>query len=226
MSAPTCCSSAVSSSTRSIESRPRSSSRLASGVDDRARLGGLSNRGQNRLRDRGAPETRGPPLPEPGRRDRAWPPLPDFTRRSISKRLILPVDVRGSGVHPDLVAEHALVVRQVDRGALHLEADDVADVGDLPLAQHLVVGDDDGVQPLGGRLARPREPEHAEFLDERRLAVDGLDLFRVDVLARAEDDQLLLAAGDRQPALVVQPPEVARVQPAVAQASPRWRRAG
>ena len=41
----------------------------------------------------------------------------------------------------------------------------------MPLrAQHLFVGHDHRVQPLGRRLARPAEAEHAQFLDERRLA--------------------------------------------------------
>ena len=44
-----------------------------------------------------------------------------------------------------------------------------------------------------------------------------LNLFRVDVLAGAEDDDFLLAAGDVEVAAAVQVAEVAGVQPAVAE---------
>ncbi len=57
--------------------------------------------------------------------------------------------------------------------------------------------------------------EHAQLLDERRLPVVRLDLFGIQFLPGAEDDDFLLAAGDVEAAVGVEAAEVARAQPAV-----------
>ena len=115
---------------------------------------------------------------------------PQFARRRARQRL-----------ERDVVAQDALVRRQLDRQTLELEPHDLAEVHDAALAHDLLVRDDHRVQALGRRLARPAHAEHAELLDERRLAVVRLDLLGIEVLSRAEHDHFFLAARDVQAAL-------------------------
>ena len=56
---------------------------------------------------------------------------------------------------------------------------------------------------------------HANFLDVGRLQIVGLDLFGIDVLAVAEDDDVFLATGDKQIAAGVEIAEIAGMQPAI-----------
>ena len=122
-------------------------------------------------------------------------------------------------VLPDVIGEDALGGRQGRGDALHVVADDLADVDDAVLAQHLEVGDDHAVQALAERLAglAALQAQDAELLDPRRAQVVGLDLFGIDVFAGAEDDDILGASGDEVVALGVGVGKVAGVEPAVAQ---------
>jgi hypothetical protein len=52
-------------------------------------------------------------------------------------------------LEPDVVAEHPLVRRQARAGTLHLEAQQIAGVGDLAGLEHLVVQHHHGMQALG-----------------------------------------------------------------------------
>ena len=58
--------------------------------------------------------------------------------------------------------------------------------------------------------------EDADFFDERRLFENrGFNLFRVDVFAARQHDNVLFAPGDEQVAIRVNMPQIARMQPAV-----------
>ena len=107
---------------------------------------------------------------------------------------------------PDLISEHALVVRQVTDAPSISKRSRSPTFDDLALLQQFLVGDDDGIQPFRRRLVGPGQAQHADFLDERRPPIDRLDLLGVDVLAGTEDDELLAAAGDHEPALGVARP--------------------
>ena len=63
--------------------------------------------------------------------------------------------------------------------------------------------------------------DHA-LADQRVRAQPVLEHGRRDVLAAGGDDELLLAAGDAQEAVVVELADVAGVEPAVARAPRRW----
>ena len=59
------------------------------------------------------------------------------------------------------------------------------------------------------------QPHHGNFLDERRLQVVRFDLFRIDILAVAEDDDFFLAPSQKQMALRVEIAEIASEEPSV-----------
>ncbi len=124
---------------------------------------------------------------------------------------------RGSGqrLERDVVAQNALVRRQLDRQALELEAHDLAEVHDAAFAHDLLVRHDHRVQALGGWLTRPAQAEHAELLDERRAAVVRFDLLGIEILSRAQHDHFLLAPCDVQAALTIEPAKISRVEPPV-----------
>ena len=61
------------------------------------------------------------------------------------------------------------------------------------------------------------QPDDAHLLDPRRLQVVLLDLFGIDILPRAEHDDLLRSPGDEQIATVVEIAEVAGEEPALAE---------
>ena len=188
------------SSTRSIESRPRSSSRFDSGRIEpppRARAPMIAAAalpcGSSAQADAGCRALRPPRcaalatlLPQP-----AFDLVTlEFARRRSRQRL-----------EPDVVAEHALVRRQMNRLPFELEAKQIARVDDLALAHQVHVRDDDGIQPFGRRIVRrPVSPSTQISLTNGGLPVIRLDLLRVDVLAGREDDHFFLAAGDREPA--------------------------
>ena len=67
----------------------------------------------------------------------------------------------------------------------------------------------------------PPVADHDALGDERVLLDLGLEVRRGDVLAARGDDDVLLAAGDRQVAVVVELADVAGVQPAVDERLPR-----
>ena len=100
MSAPTFCSSAVSSSTRSMESRPRSSSRLASGVSVAPGLARLTNHLEDRRQLRPL-EKRAVRVVE----DRAGRVAPGFGRRLHPALDLEALDLAGrrtrQRLHPD-----------------------------------------------------------------------------------------------------------------------------
>ena len=58
--------------------------------------------------------------------------------------------------------------------------------------------------------------DHRQLLDERGVAVEILDLVGVDVLAVGVDDDVLRAPDEVQVAVLVEAPEIAGVEPAVA----------
>ena len=131
------------------------------------------------------------------------------------------LDLAGAGagqiVLPDFVAQDALGGRHLRRQSFDFEAQHVADVDDLSAAERFEVGHDDAVKTLGEGLAgRALQADDADFLDVGRLLVMRLDLFRIDVLAVAEDDDIFLAPGDVEVAAVVAVAEIAGEEPAVA----------
>ena len=74
------------------------------------------------------------------------------------------------------------------------------------------------MQPVRRWIAGPSlQTHHANFLDVRRLQVVGLNLFRINILAVAEDDHFFLTASDKQVAVRVQIAEIAGVKPVIFQ---------
>ena len=103
------------------------------------------------------------------------------------------------------------------REAFDFEAQHVADVDDLGAAQRFEVGHDHGMQAFGEGLAgRALQAEDADLLDVGRLQVMRLDLFGIDVLAVAEDDDVFFAAGDEEVSVGIAIAKVAAAQPSVA----------
>ena len=84
----------------------------------------------------------------------------------------------GQRIERNLVAVHPLVWRQTVRQPFQLEAQQIANVDDLPLAHQVHVGNDDGVASFGGGTSGIGQIQDADLLDEWRAAVMRFDLFR------------------------------------------------
>ena len=108
------------------------------------------------------------------------------------------------------------MARELDREFLDLETEPLEHVHDLPLAHHVEVRDDHGVEPFGFRLPGAREAQDAQLLHERGSGVVRLDLVRVDVLAGGQDDELLAPPGDVHAPFRIEESEISGVQPTLA----------
>src|SRR6266568_1491143 len=122
-------------------------------------------------------------------------------------------------VLPDVVGENSLGGRQRYGDAVHVIANDLANVHDLVLAQHFKIGNDDTVQPFAERLTglATLQAEHAELLDPRGAQIITLNLFRIDVLAGTENDDVFSSSGNEVVALFIRVSEVTGVKPSVFQ---------
>jgi hypothetical protein len=89
----------------------------------------------------------------------------------------------GQVLYADVVAEDSLVAGELHGKTLDLEAQLLAHVDHLALAQQLEVWHHHRVQALLRRLVRSRQSEHAQLLDEGRLQVMCLNFLGIDVLA-------------------------------------------
>src|SRR6267378_25975 len=68
----------------------------------------------------------------------------------------------------------------------------------LPAPAELIhIGDNDGVETFAGKPMRVfSNSENADFFDERRLRVVGLEFFGINILSVREHNYIFAAAGD------------------------------
>ena len=110
----------------------------------------------------------------------------------------------------------ALVGGEVLADVFHVPADGLDDVGQPLGPKDVQIREDQGQQALQGGAGPLADLRHqADFLDVGALQISFLDLLRIDVLARAEDDHFLGAPRDDQVAVRGELSQVARQEPPI-----------
>ncbi len=155
---------------------------------------------------------------------------PAVARAVLDRGLPRPPSLLRGGLEPEQLLAHEAALHLARRGLRQLAVVDVPHLhalrererrGDrahvrLEPRAHLVaivlavLGHDDEGDLLPRAVG---QPDHAELLHELRIAVRLLDLVGVDVLAVGIDDDVLLAADEREVPLRVELPEIAGLEP-------------